>query len=204
MKTDASIVVKARVTERTINVTIQGVTPLLCNKFTDEAQEKASNGKGSSMMAGSNGTPREQAEAKLYLGADGAPVIPQPNLLRCLIDAGKFFKAGKSKVTTQKSSLLPACIELHEFEFPIVHQQPWSVDSRPIRNPATGGRRLCHRPRFDDWQLSFSITVDTAEMSENFVREIVDKAGRAIGLGDFRLDCKGPFGKFVVTSWVQD
>lgn len=33
-------------------------------------------------------------------------------------------------------------------------------------------------------------------------REIVDAAGKRIGLGDFRPACKGPFGKFVVTSWV--
>lgn len=188
-----------------VDVTIQGQAPLLCNRFTDEAQEKASNGSGSAMMAGSNGTPREQAEAKLYLNAGGQPVIPQPNLLRCIIDAGKFFKAGKSKVTTQKSSLIPSCVGLNGFEFPIRHRQPWSVDTRPIRNPATGGRRLAHRPRFDDWELDFTMEIDTKDMSERLVREIVDKAGKAIGLGDFRIDCKGPFGKFVVIKWqVQE
>jgi len=29
----------------------------------------------------------------------------------------------------------------------------------------------------------------------------VDAAGKRIGLGDFRPDCKGPFGRFVVTKW---
>jgi hypothetical protein len=184
-----------------INVTIQGHSPLLCNRFTEEAAEKATNGSGASSMAGSNGTPREQAEVKLYTGKDGEPVIPQPNLLRCIIDGGKFFKNGKSKVTTLKSSLIPACMELLGFEFLIRHTQPWSVDTRPIRNPATGGRRLTHRPRFDDWELDFSVELDTREMSERLFREIVDKSGRAIGLGDFRMDCKGPFGKFVVIKW---
>jgi hypothetical protein len=188
-----------------INITIQGHSPLLCNRFTDEAAEKATNGSSTSAMAGSNGTPREIALSKLYLNASEEPVIPQPNLLRCIIDAGKFFKNGKSKVTTQKSSLIPACVELHDFEFPIRHTQPWSVDSRPIRNPATGGRRLAHRPRFDDWELDFSVELDTREMSERLFREIMDKAGRAIGLGDFRIDCKGPFGKFVILKWqVED
>lgn len=35
-------------------------------------------------------------------------------------------------------------------------------------------------------------------------REIVDAAGKRIGLGDFRPACKGPFGKFTVTSWGAD
>lgn len=188
-----------------VDVTIEGQAPLLCNKFHDEAQQKASNGSSSAMAAGSNGEPHEQAEAKLYLNSEGEPVIPQPNLLRCIIDAGKFFKAGKSKITTQKSSLIPACLSILGVELPIRHRQPWSVDSRPIRNPATGGRRLAHRPRFDDWAVDFTMEIDTREMNERLVRDIVDKAGKAIGLGDFRIDCKGPFGRFVVTKWsVQD
>lgn len=33
---------------------------------------------------------------------------------------------------------------------------------------------------------------------------VIDKAGTAIGLGDFRPDCKGPFGKFAVVKWERD
>jgi hypothetical protein len=33
------------------------------------------------------------------------------------------------------------------------------------------------------------------------MRDIVDKWGNAVGVGDFRPDCKGPFGKFSVTNW---
>ena len=35
------------------------------------------------------------------------------------------------------------------------------------------------------------------------LRTIVDDAGSKIGLGDFRPDCKGPFGKFKVTTWAN-
>jgi hypothetical protein len=33
------------------------------------------------------------------------------------------------------------------------------------------------------------------------LRNIVEEAGRRIGIGDFRLEKKGPFGKFEVTKW---
>ena len=46
------------------------------------------------------------------------------------------------------------------------------------------------------------LDLDTEVMSEGLLRDIVDKAGKAVGLGDFRPDCKGPFGKFEVTKWV--
>lgn len=184
-----------------INVRIEGTTPLLCNRFTDSAAMAATSS-SKTMAVGDKGTPMEQAQGKLYIGANKKPMIPQPNVFRSIIDAGKFFKHGKSKVTTQKSSLIPACMAVDGIELAIIHKEPWTVDTRAVRIPATGGRILCHRPCFHDWALEFSIILEEQEMAPKFVREIVDKAGRAIGLGDFRPDCKGPFGKFVVTKWV--
>lgn len=184
-----------------IHVRIEGKTPLLCNRFTDEAAMSATSGTRTTLK-GDKGTPREQAERCLYVSEhDKKPVIPQPNLFRCIIDAGKFHKAGKSKVTTQKSSLVPACVELEEVEYPIEHKEDWDVDTRAVRIPSTGGRILKHRPRFQDWALEFIVKLDDGMMSVSVLRDLFDDAGSKIGLGDFRPDCKGPFGKFRVTKW---
>jgi len=195
---------KGKVSLKEIQTTIEGRTPLLLNRFTEAAQMKASRGT-TSVLTGDKGTPREIAEQKLYLDSDGAYCIPQPNIYRCIIDAGKYFKAGKSKVTTQKSSIISACLEVEGVTIPIEHKEPWDVDTRPVRIPSTGGRILCHRPCFNDWRLSFVMTLDTSMMGEGLLHEIVEAAGRRIGLGDFRPDCKGPFGKFRIVEWkVKD
>lgn len=186
---------------KSILVSIEGTTPLLCNRFTDSAQMSATSGSRQAAVGEQEG-PTEQAKRKLYLDPQGNPVIPQPNLLRCLVDAGKFFKQGRSKVTTQKSSLLAGCLDVLGVELPIRSRAGWTVDTRPVRIPATGGRILCHRPCFHDWQVSFTLELDTDMLNLGLLREIVDAAGKRIGLGDFRPDCKGPFGKFVVVEWV--
>jgi hypothetical protein len=183
-----------------IAVTIEGTSPLMCNRFTDKAQLAATEGKGS-VFVGDKGTPQTQAEERLYLAQDGLPCIPQPNMFRCLIDGGAFVKAGRSKVTTVRSSIIPACLDLAPLELKIKHPDPWSVDARPVRNPATGGRFLCFRPIFHDWSISFDLSLDTSILTEKYLREVVDNAGKRVGLGDFRPACKGPFGKFVVTKW---
>jgi len=185
-----------------IRIKITGITPLICNRFSDEAQMKASNCTRTSTI-GDKGSPKEQAEKKLYIGNDEKPMIPQPNLFRAIIDGGKFFKAGKGKVTTQKSSLIPACLEIDGVEISIKTKDGWEVDSRAVRIPATGGRILAHRPKFNDWELEFTAYLDEEIMSSALLREILDAAGKRIGLGDFRPDCKGPFGKFVVTLWKE-
>lgn len=185
-----------------IDVQITGTTPLLCNNFTDAAAIRASSG-SSSVLNGDKGSPKEQAASKLYIGHDKRPMIPQPNLFRCIIDAGSYFKAGKSKITTQKSSLIPACLEVIGIEIPLISKEGWCVDTRAVRIPSTGGRILCYRPVFNDWSLKFSMAVDSTMIGVKLVREILDAAGKRVGLGDFRPACKGPFGKFVVNSWVE-
>lgn len=185
---------------KAIKIRIEGTTPLLCNRFTDEAQMSATNGNRPATV-GDRGSPQEQAEKKLYRDETGELVIPQPNMFRCIIDGGSFFKNGKSKITTLKTSLIPSCVEIPGVTIPLEHKTEWRVDTRPVRIPSTGGRVLCHRPCFEDWSLSFLIDLDESILSEKLLREILDASGKRVGLGDFRPACKGPFGKFVVTHW---
>ena len=183
-----------------ITIRISGKTPLLLHRFTDAAQMAATSGARSS-IANDAEPAVEQAEHALYVDEQGRPGIPGPNVLRCLIDAGKFMKAGRSKVTTQKSSIVPAAVMLDEPFLLIESVGGWKVDTRPVRIPATGGRILRHRPCFDDWALNFCVQLDESVIAPKMFRELVDHAGSRIGLGDFRPDCKGPFGRFVVQSW---
>jgi hypothetical protein len=187
----------------TVQVTIEGTTPLLMNKFTDAAALQVSGGT-STVMAGNKGTPREQAEKKLYLDERGILHIPGTNIFRAIIDAGVFHKAGRTKITTQKSSLVPAAVALVELTCPVRGpdgEPKWEVDSRSVVIPSTGGRVMAHRPLLDHWSISFTLEVDTGMFAVPLVRQLVDDAGKRIGLGDFRPARKGPFGRFVVTKW---
>jgi hypothetical protein len=184
-------------------IRIEGTTPLICNKFTDAAAESSSGGSRGSGAAQDRGTPLDIAKSKLYLGLDNEPMIPQPNLMRCLVEGGRFHKAGKTQLTTSRSSILYACVDIAGAEIKLDHKQPWKVDTRAVRIPSTGGRILCHRPMFDDWALDFTVRLDTEILGAKLFRLVVNDAGNRIGLGDFRPATKGPFGRFVVTLWKE-
>jgi hypothetical protein len=192
----------------TFNVEIQGDSPLLCNRFTDATMEKIAKGSSTVTAAGHKGTPRERAEQTLYMGTNGRPMIPGPNVYRSIIDAGRFHKAGKEKITTQKSSLVPAGIWLIDIECALFNPDydvpQWEVDSRRVVNPATGGAMMAYRARFDSWRLKFTLQVDDKMFDEHIVRLLVDDAGQKIGLGDFRPSRKGPFGRFKVIAWGKE
>jgi hypothetical protein len=182
-----------------IAATIKGITPILMNRFTEEAEVKVSSGISKVSVSG-KGTPREQAKKKAYSDDKGNLYIPGPNIFACIVQAGIFHKVGRSKITTKKSSLIPAGMAINEIICPL-NTREFEVDSRSVVIPATGGRIMCHRPRLDEWSLSFSLEVDTEMFDEKTVRLLVDDAGKKVGLGDFRPSRKGPFGRFTVTGW---
>jgi hypothetical protein len=182
-----------------VRVTIAGVTPLLMNRFTEHSEVSISSGT-SPVLRGDKGTPREQAERKRYADEQGNLYIPGPNIFSCIIDAGRFHKAGKRQLTSKKESMIPAGVSIPDIVCLIVGSQ-WEVDSRSVVNPSTGGRIMCYRPRIDKWSTTFTLDIDEQVFSPDLVRVVVDDAGKKIGLGDFRPVRKGPFGKFVVTNW---
>jgi len=185
-----------------VKITVVGKTPLLMNRFTEENEVKVSSGV-TKVGVGDRGTPREQAEKTAYVDKKGFLYIPGPNMFAALIEAGKYHKSGKSKVTTQKSSMVPAGISLEEMVMSLGTKE-FEVDSRSVVIPTTGGRIMRHRARLDKWELTFTLDVDTEMFAMDFVRTLVDDAGKRIGLGDYRPDRKGPFGKFVVKKWEEN
>lgn len=186
-----------------ITIEIQGVTPLICNRFSDEAAQASTNGDRGSSAGRDRGTPQEIAQSKLYLGLNGKPMIPSPNLLRSIVDGGSFTKIGKKQITTARASMLYSCVSIGATEIEIGHKQPWTVDIRPVRIPSTGGRILAYRPMFEDWTLAFEVDLDTSILNAKLFRQVVDDAGKRVGLGDFRPATKGPYGRFTVVKWAE-
>lgn len=176
-----------------VDVSIKGVTPLLMHKFCEEDLLPG-------RKSNKNLTPREMCERFAYKTKGDELYMPAENIFACIISAGQFHKLGKNKVTTQKSSLIPAGITILD-DICLFNSKSFEVDSRSVVIPSTGGRVMQHRPRLDAWELSFSLEIDANMFQENMVREIMDDAGSKCGLGDFRPNRKGRFGKFKVTKW---
>lgn len=177
-----------------IDIEITGVTPLLMNRFNiDDGGKKEK-----------NLSPREAAEKVCYEDDQKKLYYPTTNIYACLIEAGKFHKDGKVKVTTARSSLIPAGVMIKGNLVYFKTPDMWEVDSRAVVVPSTGGRIVCHRPRLDEWSLDFQLELDTKMFTPKFIRTLVDDAGQKVGLGDFRPSRKGIYGRFVVTNWKEE
>lgn len=177
-----------------IRIEIDGITPLLMNKFNDSSLEGNARDK--------NETPREAAYKTAYLSENGVLYYPGENIFASIVCAGKYHKIGKNKVTTMKSSLIPAGLTMLSTVC-LFNTSEFEVDSRSVVIPSTGGRIMKHRARLDKWTTSFSIEIDSNLISEKMARQIIDDSGSKVGLGDFRPDRKGSFGKYKVIKWER-
>jgi hypothetical protein len=191
-----------------VEVDCRGTSPLLLNKMDESTLEalRTKTKKSKTANVGSTVTPREDAERKLYTN-EGGPYIPGINLMACFIEAGKFIRLdGKRQITNAKATVLPGLMTLLTSSAPLKvpdtdKAATWEADVQQGRNPNGGEAVAICRPRFDEWSFSFSIDIDEAEIGENTIRELIDKAGRRVGIGDFRPQRKGIFGQFVVERW---
>lgn len=174
----------------TVQVKIKGMTPLLMHAYpleTVEAIEKKSI--------------EDQAEYAAYRDPDTKELyVPGIAVQRALV-SGATFSKGKGRSTLQKP--VAACVLITPERLSLGTTE-FEIDTRPVVIPSTKGRILRHRPRFGaGWEVEFQLEYDENLLTEDQIRRIVDDTGTRVGVLDFRPEKKGPFGRFVVTSWQR-
>lgn len=176
-----------------VKARIEGVTPLLMNRFRDSQIEGKSKKKGEE---------KEQAiEDKLYLDATGKPYVPAVYIQRALIDAGKKLQVrGQKKATYSK--IVGSVVDIEPEALTLTGKYvPFRISAV---NPMTKGRMMVTRPRFDKWSIEFNVFVNDESIGFETMNELLVLAGRSTGIGDWRPEKKGKFGKFVVTHFKEE
>jgi hypothetical protein len=176
-------------------VTISNISSLLVNRFHEAAQAEATSGVHS--RARDPQTPEEDAESRLYKLPDGQTYFPAENLRQSCITAAGRHKIGRRTASTDAA----AALSIEPDAMPLIGE--WHTDSRAVVIPATKGRLLRHRPMFDKWTISFNMLIVSSMFDVNLARRVLDDAGLYVGIGDFRPQKKGPFGRFQVDNWTK-
>lgn len=185
---------------------IQGTRPLLQHRFDEQAE--ASSGKSTRHVVVQQRIPRDEAERVCYrFPENGGFFIPGAAFARLLREAGGAHKLKGSRKSAK--FVVPAATLVMEDAITLTNGdgktklKDFEVDSRPVTIPATKGRIMRHRPRFDCWSCEVPIRINTDLLSEEFVHKLLVDGGEQIGVGDFRPERGGPFGTFRVVGWER-
>ena len=122
------------------------------------------------------------------------PFVPGQNFERCLLDAAKKIKLG----TTVKSALIIET-NINPIDYDGPRELATLVKDENFRHRSSckvGMQRVMRtRPHFRQWKAYADGELDITQLDLDQLKQIVDIAGRIIGLGDWRPR----FGRFTGT-----
>lgn len=185
---------------KSVTVEITGTSPLMQHRWSEESEVD----EPTRRVLIRRGTPREEAEKVVYRHPDGWCYLPGAAIARALREAGGAHKQKGSRKSTKY--VVPAAVIVSEDAIQLHNGEPltdYEVDSRPVVIPSTKGRIMRHRPRFDEWQATFTLEIDTDILPTDFIHQLLAEAGRSQGLLEYRPEKGGPFGRFRVTNWDE-
>lgn len=191
---------------KSFRVKIKGITPLLHHRMTEEELFGLLGKKSSRKKDKIVETPRQIAEKYAYKNNKNQYVIPTSYLCGAFGQAAGDYKQASSSRKSYKSIAGGIFRPLEEFVVLTNHKgkplEDFEVDVRKATNHLKGAVAVC-RPRFDSWETEFNINLDDELISQETAHQILNDAGRRVGIGSFRVSKGGYFGQFQITQWDE-
>ena len=140
-----------------------------------------------------------ECQISLYLDASGAPTIPEAAIRACIETGARKLKQGPQV----REGLIVT--EIVSFDY---DRERYGVTTDELGKtaqftvPVKVGQSRIERTRakFDEWSLTFRVDTDEELVDQSQLASWLDIAGRRIGLGDWRPEKSGTYGRFETVS----
>lgn len=185
---------------KTFKVEIEGISPILFNRFSEESEIPQKMKKAGKR---DYGTPREQAEKTVYVDQTSLQIwMPSTWVKGAMTAISSDYKLPSSRRSVK--SVIGGAVLFNEEKIyftPTKKISDIEVDSRPC--VVQRARIMRHRARLEQWKVAFNVEVDDEILMPENVYQILSDSGKRAGLGDFRPQKGGPYGRFILTSWEK-
>lgn len=175
----------------TVSITVEGVAALLFHRYDcDEVESKSKAAKGSKAKKTDN------IESYIYRLDNGEIGLPGEYLRQAIIHAAKFRQDPRSPRKSAMDLFKAGIVSLTDLASLGVKEWDYE-DRRRVVVQRSAVPRV--RPAFrSGWHASVDLMVHVPEyISPVLLRQVLDDAGRLIGVGDFRPT----YGRFAVSRW---
>ena len=177
-----------------VNVKIEGTSPLLMHRFSQEGQPAKKAVKKDEKRVTDN------VKAYLYRRPDGTIYQPSTHIICTMKKAGARFQIPGQGKLTYKNLIGSGVVIVDPDDIEHINQD-WETDIRSVI--INRARIMRSRPCFKEWALQFALDIDEEELDSDVLKEILEHAGKRVGIGDFRPEKGGSFGRFHVTEWKK-
>ena len=183
---------------------LEGVSPLICHNGAAGLDTRSpakleiaeiSRKRGSNRTEADDDRIRElECQTSLYIGSDGAATLPESMFRACIEKAARKLKQGPQV----REGLIVDSLEL------IYDRKRYGSDIETLGKNAqftTGvvvqrNRILRTRAMFESWAVDLVVEVDPELVDAGQLGNWLEIAGRRVGVGDWRPEKSGHYGRF--------
>ena len=189
-------------------ITIAGISPLIMHNGAAGLDTRSAPNVEKAAITKKRGSNRTEADDKrlaeldcltaLYLDGKGAPTIPEAALRAAIETGARKLKQGPQV----REGLIVERVEefVYDRNLGTTAEQLCKTVAFTVPVVVQRSRILRTRAKFDEWGLIFSVEVDDELVDKDQLSAWLDIAGRRIGLGDWRPEKSGHYGRFETES----
>jgi hypothetical protein len=180
---------------KTLKLHVTGTTPLLMHNPAGGMSQPSTK-----LGIKPKFDPEDDARASCYMDEGGGFYLPSPAFRSAVLEAAKGRKFGKTFATTIVKGSVFAATEQTSLLDPDTGEvlRNYEVDTRRVMVQRNGVLRS--RAKLPRWAGVVEFEYDEEFISPEHIVELLSIAGRTVGVGDFRPQKSGPFGRFVVAE----
>lgn len=183
----------------TITVGIKGTSPFIAHAWSEKALRMLRlTAAERKKVAKEKRDAEQEALACAYYTDDGEFGIPAMALKSAMVSAA-HKDYGIPRVTVQKALFIERCGSQNII--PLVLEDKPTIREDIVR-VGQGSTDLRYRCEFWPWSCEITLRVDGSVLSEQDIVTLIERAGFSLGVGDWRPEKGGEFGRFEVDTDV--
>lgn len=175
---------------RTVEVTLAGDSPLIMHKWSKKAKEEML---AKQMKAATKGKeakdPQRDYEESIYYHPDGGYGFPSVAFKAAAVSACRFADA---KMTFARGAF--------HIDGEMAHIEGEPQMREDMVRVGMGVADIRYRAEFSEWRAVFRMTYNTRALSEEQILNLFNLAGFGVGVGEWRPEKDGPYGRFHIDS----
>lgn len=183
---------------------IKGRTPYMQHRMDDAVLEKWEKKRGK-IIENENANKEEMVKALFvsYIDDKNKPYIPSEHFRQSFILAGTYIKAKVGNSKKNISNVVAAMFTIKEENIYNFSKDKFEIDKRSAVNSNAHARVMVIRPKWKNWGCKFTLVIDNDTITEETIKDLIQYSGSYIGVGSYRPQHKGLFGRYDLVSLTK-
>ncbi len=199
--TSSAVVEIPRLNIKTIEVPISGTSPLICHRFSTKIKQEMLDQQKKGGKAPKKRDPKNVDELfneSLYRLDDGPTDFGFPAVAfkNAMVRAAKLF--GLNMTDARQAFFVLGAPGQDGIDLVPVIGEPHMREDYVRLNGKTADIRI--RGAFDPWSMMLHIQHNPTMLALESIVALVEHAGFSVGVGEWRPEKDGPFGRFTITK----